>query len=117
MQLNSVSICLARLYKGIFPQGQHYKFGFGNGRIINVMASDGGSMYEVSSSPCCVVQLQLTHYCMGKTPCSEGFIGSNEASASTNDTIKKGWGVTVDTFEHFQGRKFYDGYSITLVWQ
>ena len=31
--------------------------------------------------------------------------------------LKKGWGITVDTFAHFWGRKFYDGYSITLVWQ
>ena len=31
--------------------------------------------------------------------------------------LKKGWGITVDTFAYCWGRKFYDGYSITLVWQ
>ena len=37
--------------------------------------------------------------------------------SSTNATIKKGWGITVDTFAHCWGRKCYDGYSIMLVWQ
>ena len=31
--------------------------------------------------------------------------------------LKNVRGITVDTFAHFWGRKFYDGYSITLFWQ
>ena len=54
---------------------------------------------------------------MGKKPLGKVIIGRNEASASTNATIKKGWFITVDTFVNFWGRKLYDGYSITLVWQ
>ena len=46
-----------------------------------------------------------------------GINGINESSASINAKIKKGWGTTVDIFEHFWGRKFYKGYSVTLVWQ
>ena len=42
--------------KGIVPQGQHYKFGFGNGRIINDMASDVESLSKVTSSLRCFVQ-------------------------------------------------------------
>ena len=56
MHHNSVSTCLARRYKIIVPQEGHYKFVFGNGRITNAMASDGGSLSEVTSSPCCAVQ-------------------------------------------------------------
>ena len=52
---------------------------------------------------------------MGKNPCREGVIGRNATSASINATIKKGWGITVNTFANFWGRKLYDGYSITLV--
>ena len=81
------------------------------------MASDGRSLSEVTSSLLCVFRLQLTHYCMGKTPCRDGVNGRNAISASINATIKKGWGITVDTFAHFWGRKLYDGYSIMLVWQ
>ena len=56
MHTNSVLPCLARRYKIIVPQGGHYKFGFGNGRITNAMASDGGSLSKVTSSPRCAVQ-------------------------------------------------------------
>ena len=49
MHPKSVSPCLARRYKIIIPQGGHYKFGFGNGRITNSMASDGGIFSEVTS--------------------------------------------------------------------
>ena len=38
---------------------------------------------------------------MGKTPCSEGIIGINATSESTNATIKKVWSITIDTFAHF----------------
>ena len=31
---------LGQMIKGIFPQGRHYKYGFGNDGIMNVMASD-----------------------------------------------------------------------------
>ena len=36
--------------KELFHKGKIYKFGFGNGRIINVMDSDGGSLSKVTSS-------------------------------------------------------------------
>ena len=56
MHPNSVSPCLARRYKIIISQGGHYKFGFGNGRITNAMASDGENHSEIMSSPCYAVQ-------------------------------------------------------------
>ena len=56
MHPNGVSPCLARRYKLISPQGVHYKFGFGYGRITNVMDSDGGSLSKIMSSPFCAVQ-------------------------------------------------------------
>ena len=114
---NSVSPCLDIIYKIIIPQGGHYKFGFGNGRINNAIASDGGSMSKITSSPRCAVQLQLTCYWMIKEPCIEVINDRNAISVSINATIQQGWDITVDTFAHYWGRKFYDGYSITLVWQ
>ena len=56
MRTNSVLPCLARLYKRIIPQGGHNKFGFGNGRITNTMAIDGGSLSKVTIIPRCDVQ-------------------------------------------------------------
>ena len=61
MHPNSILPCLARRYKRIAPQGGHYKFGFVNGRLTNVMDSDGGSLSKVTRSPHFAVQLQLTH--------------------------------------------------------
>ena len=88
------------------PQGGHYECGFGNSRITNYMASDGGSLSEVTSSPRCAVQRQLTNYWMGKTPCSKGIICSNAISVSIKATIKKGWGVTVAPL-HISGEENY----------
>ena len=42
--------------KRIVPQGRHYKFGFGNVSINNVMASDGGSLSKVTTNLCCIFQ-------------------------------------------------------------
>ena len=61
---------------------QHYQLEFLNGGIINVMASDGGSVSKLASSIYCVVQRQLSHCWMGQTPCNKGFIGSNAVSVS-----------------------------------
>ena len=101
MHTNSVLPWLPRWYRRIILLGQHYKFGFGNGRITNVMASDGGSLSKVTSSLCCVLQWKLAHYWMGKTPCSESIVVSNATSTRINSTNKKGWGIIVDTFAHY----------------
>ena len=42
---------------------------------------------------------------MGKTPCREGFIGSNAASASTNATIKRKSGASPLTPLHIAGEE------------
>ena len=54
--------CIPTVFRLAWPddvkelfQGRNYKLGFGNGRIINVMDSDGGSLSKVTSSLCCVV--------------------------------------------------------------
>ena len=106
MHPGSVSPCLARWYKRIVTQEQHCKFGFGNGRIINFMASYGGSLSKVTSSLRCIVQWKLTHYWLGKTPCSEGIIGSNATSASINSTIKKAK-ESLLTHLHIAGEESY----------
>ena len=56
MHPNSVSNFLDRWYKVIVSKEQHYKFGFVNVSIINVMAIDGGSLSKVTSSLRYVVQ-------------------------------------------------------------
>ena len=81
-------------------QGQHYKLGFLNDKIINVMTSDGGSVSKFASSIRFVVQQQLSHCWMGQTPCDEGFIGINAVSASISDMFKEILGINVDAFAH-----------------
>ena len=70
------------------------------------MASDGGSLSEVTIRLRCFVQLQIIHYWMGKTPCSEGIIGINATSASINATIKKS-GASHLTPLYISGKETY----------
>ena len=74
-------------------------------------------MSTVAISICWVVYLQLDNCWMGQAPCNEGFIGHNAVSTRIIIAVKKGWGIIIDTFAHFWGKKIYSGYSITLVWK
>ena len=47
---------LGQKIKNIFSTRGTLKIGFGNGRITNVMASDGRILSEVTSSLRCIVQ-------------------------------------------------------------
>ena len=89
MHPNSFLSCLARRLKTIVPQEGHYKFGFGNGRITNAMTSDVGSLSKVTSIPRCAVQWQLTHYWMGKTPCSDGIMVAMQLVWALTIRLKK----------------------------